>query len=383
MQQEIKTQQKEEYKKTELGLLPESWDVVKLKVIGKIITGNTPPKKNKEYWQNGEIDFIKPPDLRNRLIKTFSERISKNAEKRARIVGKDSILISCIGIIGRVGYSAKKIAFNQQINAIEAYENIDNLFLFYVLQNEQQQIENLASFTTVPIVSKAKFSEVQIPFPYLPEQKKIAYVLSAIQTAKEKTEAVVNSLKELKKSMMKHLFTYGVVSLKDAKNVKLKETEIGAVPEDWEVKDIDELYYVKQGKQISAKESKEGKIKKPFLRTSNLTWGKIEISKVDSMYFTKDEFEKLKLKKGDILTCEGGDIGRTAIYNHELEDCAYQNHLHRLRPKTEDTNNLFFVYWMIQKEENKKQALEDLFKSMLYNLMSAKIRVNDMVIKNV
>jgi type I restriction enzyme S subunit len=233
--------------------------------------------------------------------------------------------------------------------------------------------------------------------------------------------------------MMKHLFTYGPVSLEKIENVKLKETEIGEVPEGWKVNNIGELYNVKQGKQISAKESKEGKIKKPFLRTSNLTWGKINISKVDSMYFTKEKFEKLKLKKGDILTCEGGDIGRTAIYDDELEECAYQNHLHRLRPKTEDTNNIFFVYWMdhavnqrklyvfdanrttipnlsgsrlknfkipnpelskqqkissilltidakIKSEENRKNALEELFKSMLLNLMTAKIRVNNLEI---
>ena len=125
-----------------------------------------------------------------------------------------------------------------------------------------------------------------------------------------------------------------------------KDTELGLLPKCWEVVKIDDVFNVKQGKQLSAKEPKEGKIKKPFLRTSNLFWGKIDISKIDQMYFTPEEFEKLKLKKGDILVCEGGDIGRTALYRMELEECAYQNHLHRLRPKNDKIEKECFVFWM-------------------------------------
>jgi restriction endonuclease S subunit len=200
------------FKETEIGFLPEDWEVIELKKVGKIITGNTPPKKNKEYWQNGEIDFIKPPDLQNKFIETFSEKISKKAEKIAKIVDKGAILVSCIGIIGRTGYSTKKISFNQQINAIEPYEDvIDNLFLFYAIQSEKSQIENMASFTTVPIVNKSKFSKVKIPYPHLSEQKKIAFVLSKIQQAIEQQNKIIEATKELKKSLMNELFTKGVV----------------------------------------------------------------------------------------------------------------------------------------------------------------------------
>lgn len=223
-------------------LLPEDWKVVRLGEIGNIITGNTPSKNKKEYWEKGEIEFIKPPDLQNQIITTFSEKISNSAVRKARIVNKGTILVSCIGIIGRVGLSQKSLAFNQQINAIVPNENIYNHFLFYAIQVQQKQIEKLASFTTVPIVSKAKFSTVKIPLPPLHEQQKIAAVLSAVQEAKEKTEAVIAAAKALKKSMMKHLFTYGPVSPQEAETVPLKETEIGPVPENWEVVKLGEVF---------------------------------------------------------------------------------------------------------------------------------------------
>lgn len=445
--QQFNMEQKEEYKETELGLLPESWGVDNLE--------NEYIEFKNGLWKGKKEPFVKVKVLRNtnfkndgtiRLNNIAELDVEKKQFKTREITNGDIILERSGGgpaqPVGRVvffdieeGFNYSFSNFTSRIRVVNK-EKIFPKYLFYSLldfymSGKTNDIQNRT--TGIRNLDFSKYKQIFIPLPPLPEQKKIANVLSTIQKAKEKTENVINSLKELKKSMMKHLFTYGPVSLEEAEKVKLKEIEIGEVPEGWKVNNIAELYNVKQGKQISAKESKEGKIKKPFLRTSNLTWGKINISKVDSMYFTKEKFEKLKLKKGDILTCEGGDIGRTAIYDDELEECAYQNHLHRLRPKTDDTNNLFFMYWMnhavnqrklyvfdanrttipnlsgsrlknfkipkpelskqqqissilstndskIESEENKKNTLEELFKSMLHNLMTAKIRVNNLEI---
>ncbi len=157
------------------------------------------------------------------------------------------------------------------------------------------------------------------------------------------------------------------------------ETELGLLPNEWAISKIGDLYNVKQGKQLSARESKEGKIKKPFLRTSNLTNGRITVSKIDHMYFTSDEFEKLKLQQRDILVCEGGDIGRTALYGGELEECAYQNHIHRLRPKTEKTDNLFFVYWMNHAINQRKIYLHDANRTTIPNLSGSRLKNFEMV----
>ncbi len=197
-----------QFKDTEIGRIPKEWEIKTLKDISNIITGNTPSKANKEYWQNGKIEFIKPPDLKNEVIKTYSEMISYSAKSKARIIPRNSVLVSCIGIIGRVGYTNKEIAFNQQINGLILNDKIVYyLYVFYILQYEKKQFEILASKTTVPIINKSKFSTILIPLPPLEEQKKIAEILSAIDNKISIETKRKESFEKLFKTMLNKLMT--------------------------------------------------------------------------------------------------------------------------------------------------------------------------------
>ncbi len=122
-------------------------------------------------------------------------------------------------------------------------------------------------------------------------------------------------------------------------------TEIGYIPEDWTVGRLDDYFTVQQGKQVS-KANRIGSNQKPFLRTSNILWGKITLDELDYLHFTADEEKKYKLSQNDLLVCEGGDIGRTGIWKNEVVGCYYQNHLHRLRAKTSKIEPEFMLYWL-------------------------------------
>jgi len=125
------------------------------------------------------------------------------------------------------------------------------------------------------------------------------------------------------------------------------QSEIGLHPSDWSISRIDSLFDIQQGKSVS-KEHRQGNNQKPFLRTKNIFWGRIDISELDRMNFTDAEEARLELKAGDLLLCEGGDVGRTAIWNGQMKDCFYQNHLHRLRTKTTgkiDPQFVLFWFW--------------------------------------
>ncbi|RLA51720.1 MAG: restriction endonuclease subunit S [Gammaproteobacteria bacterium] len=123
-----------------------------------------------------------------------------------------------------------------------------------------------------------------------------------------------------------------------------KQTEIGKFPLTWEVNRVDSAFCIQQGKQVS-KKNREGDNQRSFLRTKNVFWNRLELSNLDQMNFTATEEERLKLKPDDLLMCEGGDIGRTALWGGELEACYHQNHLHRLRAITGKVDGQYAMYW--------------------------------------
>jgi type I restriction enzyme S subunit len=124
-----------------------------------------------------------------------------------------------------------------------------------------------------------------------------------------------------------------------------QNTEIGLLPNEWDFGRIDDYFTVQQGKQVS-KSNRIGENQKPFLRTSNILWGMVVFDELDHMHFSEQEEVKFQLEKNDLLVCEGGDIGRTAIWNNEVENCYYQNHLHRLRAKTDEIDPVFILQWL-------------------------------------
>lgn len=433
----------EEYKETELGLLPKEWRVVTLgnmdlfKILGSGI--------NKF---EGKKDYLSTTSIHINKIKEIECSINfKNRPSRANMQPiMNSVWFAKMKNTNKVySFTAEnkdeieKYILSTGFCGILCKTEVDPIFLRMVFISDyfNKLKDTLSHGTTQQAVNTDDIKSICFPLPLPLEQKRIAFVLSSIEKSKEKTQNLINSLKELKKSAMKHLFTYGAVSFDDKDKIELKETEIGIMPKNWEVNKLGKIFEVQQGKQLSSRENQENKIKFPFLRTSNINWGKIILSNLDYMYFTQKEIEKLKLIEGDILVCEGGDIGRTAIWRGDLDNCAYQNHLHRLRIiNNEEYNNFFFNYWMeyaiilnrmyihnanrttipnlsasrlkdfslpkpllldqqkissilssidkkIEAEEQRVIAIEQLFKSLLHNLMSGKIRVKNLVIPEV
>jgi type I restriction enzyme, S subunit len=108
---------------------------------------------------------------------------------------------------------------------------------------------------------------------------------------------------------------------------------------------LGELFEIGAGKTMSAA-AREGSAKTPFLRTSNVLWDEIDLTTVDEMAIPADELENKLLQTGDLLVCEGGEIGRAAIWNGDIERMSFQNHVHRLRPLADDVEPRFYVYFL-------------------------------------
>lgn len=194
--------------------IPESWEWVKLGKVNNVITGNTPSKINKEYWENKDIFFVKPSDLhQKRNLKSSEECIDKRARNNVRILPKYSTLLCCIGSIGKVAYSEVEVCTNQQINSlVPKKEIIFSPYNYYVANSNffQLQILNSAVATTIAILNKTNTEKLIFPLPPLEEQKRIVEKLDSmfekINKAKELIQEVKENIENRKESILNKAF---------------------------------------------------------------------------------------------------------------------------------------------------------------------------------
>lgn len=179
----------------------EGYKLVKVSELGTILTGNTPLKNNADFF-GGEFNFYKPSDLNSGFFVVNSlDKLSSNGYKIARTAPEGSILVTCIGAtIGKTGLIRKEGAFNQQINAIIPNQNFLPEFIFYqIISPEfQLQLKQKTSSTTIPIINKGKFLQLNvIQFP-LDLQQQIVQELESKFTLIENLETTIEN--ELKKT---------------------------------------------------------------------------------------------------------------------------------------------------------------------------------------
>lgn len=112
--------------------------------------------------------------------------------------------------------------------------------------------------------------------------------------------------------------------------VGYKQTQVGVIPEDWSVSTVGDEFEIKLGKMIDA-EKNVGTLK-PYVGNKAVQWGRIDIDDLPMVAMSRGDIERFRLRFGDLLVCEGGEVGRAAIWEAPLEECYYQKALHRLRP---------------------------------------------------
>ena len=185
-------------------------EYVRLGDIGEIITGNTPKTSDENNYSSNDICFVKPSDLSDNDITEINKTdfyISEYAREKARILPVDSVLVSCIGIIGKVGITKKECAFNQQINAI-----IPNLsicmakYLAYLIQFQKKKIQAIANAPVVPILNKTQFSDITILVPNLTEQQYVIGRIDAVTALIDKHKKQLEKLDELVKARFVEMF---------------------------------------------------------------------------------------------------------------------------------------------------------------------------------
>jgi|TARA_R100000501_G_C2627218_1_gene121098 type I restriction enzyme S subunit len=237
-----------------------SWTVKKVSDFGEIITGSTPSTKINEYW-NGNYPFYSPADFDGKKYCSSTERqVSQTGLNTGRILKENSILFTCIGSIGKMAISTKTGISNQQINAVTVNKENDYEFVYYLLNFHKEKFKSVAPMTTIQIINKSDFGAFRFSIPpSLNHQRKIAKILNTVDVVIEKTETAIAKYKVVKQGMMQDLFTRGIdpqtgklrPNQKDAPEL-YKETELGWIPKEWEVKQLNDFLYLKSGDGITS-----------------------------------------------------------------------------------------------------------------------------------
>jgi type I restriction enzyme S subunit len=307
-------------------------------------------------------------------------------------------------------------------------KHLDSSYLYFRLLTDEfiarmRELERGASY---PAVRDSDILNEEIPIPPFTEQRKIAGVLGLVQRALEQQERLIALVTELKKALLHQLFTQGL------RGEPQKQTEIGPAPESWEVVPLGE-YLTEAQYGISAKGSESGRY--AVLRMTNQRQGRISSDNLQYVELTADQFQKFRVERQDILFNRTNSldlVGRTAIFDLEV-DFVFASYLIRLRTNAEYLRPFFLNHYFNWEETQvrlksiatravsqsnisasrlrgflvsvpkpgeqdeivekvdcldqkvsvharKHAALTALFRTLLYQLMTAQLRVNDLEI---
>ena len=244
------------------------------------------------------------------------------------------------------GFATTEVIPIQELDGIS-----DKYFLFYILLHPAIRSDlagKMDGTTGRQRLSKAVLGSRLIPFPPLSEQRKIAAVLGIVQQAIEQQKRLLTLTTELKKTLLNQLFTYGL------RNEPQKQTEIGLMPESWEVVELEKIAVTfDYGTSVKCDYKQKAA---PVLRIPNIANGFVDLSDLKYGQPKQRELKSLKLCNGDLLFVRTNGVqenaGRCALFRDELPNCYFASYLIRVRT---DSNRLLpaFLNHYVQTERGK------------------------------
>ncbi|MBP6119308.1 MAG: restriction endonuclease subunit S [Giesbergeria sp.] len=285
-----------------------------LQDLGTIHTGST-PKTNDESLFGGDIPFVTPGDLGEITpIHTATRSLTDEGAKTGTLLPAGSVLVCCIGSLGKIGFAGRPLVTNQQINAIVFDGNkIDPRYGFFACRLLKPQLESMAPATTVPIVNKSRFSELNIPVPPLEEQRRIAAILDQAETLRTQRRTALALLDRLTQSLFLDLFGDPATN-----------------PKNWPVKKLKDLGKVITGGTPPS--SKEGMFDGPI---PFITPGDLESDEPVRRSITEAGAQEVDVVRAGstLVCCIGATIGKVGIalkasaFNQQLNAIVWGNEI--------------------------------------------------------
>ena len=183
------------------------WEDKLISDIGKVVTGNTPSKKENDYWNSNQYIWVTPTDISNKKnIYTSGYQLSQKGFSKARQLPKNTLLITCIASIGKNAILRIEGSCNQQINAVIPNDNYDVDYLYYAFEDVSKLMKSIAGKTATQIVNKAVFEKLLVNVPIYEEQQKISGFLNKVDILIDKQAQKIDELKLRKQGFLQKMF---------------------------------------------------------------------------------------------------------------------------------------------------------------------------------
>ena len=325
--------------------------------------GSQPPKEEWSFAeQEGYIRMLQIRDF------TQSEKVTPEYIKISNCIKtctEDDVLIARYGAsIGKV-LTGIAGAYNVAImRTIPDTDIIRKRFLYYYLKSSyfQYAILNVGSRAAQAGFNKTDLAKLEITCPELSKQDKIVKILEKVESIIQKRKDQLNALDYIIKARFVEMF--GDVIHNDRK---------------WECKQFSDITTSRLGKMLDAKHQ-IGTCKYPYLANFNVQWFRFELGNLNEMDFNEKDREEFCLEDGDLLVCEGGEIGRCAVWHNQVKKCYFQKALHRVRCNQNIILPDYLSWWFKYNCENGGFAAIEGAKATISHLTGAKMKMLDVTV---
>ncbi len=316
--------------------VPEGWNIYSLDELGQVVGGGTPESNNTDYW-GGDIYWATPKEitkLSSRYINKTERTITQDGLDRssAKLHPIGTILLTSRASVGYPAINTIPMATNQGFQSLRPNNKLDTEYGYQCLLNSRNKLEKLSAGSTFLEISSKEVKKFKVVIPPLPEQKKIAAILTSVDTVIEKTQAQIDKLKDLKTGMMQELLTKGIG------HTEFKDSPVGRIPVEWGVVTVLELGNGHKdtvqtgpfGAQLHSKDYVEEGI--PLVLIKNIKEDGLDDTDIPKI--TEKDANRLsryRLKEGDIVFSRVGRVGSCFLCSKNEEGWVFSGQTLRIR----------------------------------------------------
>ena len=292
---------------------------MKIQDVCEVVRGSSPRPQGDSRYYGGPVPRLMVADVTRdgMYVTPCIDSLTEEGAARSRPMKAGNLVIAVSGAPGLPAILETDACIHDGFVGLRDLdqEKVNLKFLYRYLYYVKTQSGHGAVGAIFKNLTSDQIRDLEIPLPPLPEQTRIADILDKADAIRRKRQEATKMFESCIPSLFSEMFGFIVTNSKG-----------------WPMTLFGDVGESRLGKMLDGNQQ-TGQHLRPYLRNTNVKWNQFDLSDLNEMDFNNDDRREFRLKYGDLLICEGGEVGRAAIWRDELKECYFQKALHRVRPK--------------------------------------------------